>query len=234
MPRWIFVAASLVILCVVPFLFVSVPLPIRIAIGGALLATIAFTWWRTSSRGLSYFRGLDIIAQSFFSPSDTLNAILLPTLLQAMHVVALAISVTSRSRLRSQTRWYAFVEGFYYRRTKNGLTEIAPRPDADLPTVRDLVLDDVFSVTEKLLVPPSTQPWYRRHLLLYVPRSGTVIYHIGFFLGIFAIAAVAWAYFAEPSSVSAEDLGETAALFGFIAIGSYIAVRRNDAKHRAS
>lgn len=233
MPRWVFVAASLVVLCVVPLLFVKVPLLIRIAIAAALVATIVFAWWRTSSRGMSYFRGLDIIAESFFTPSDTLNAILLPTLLQGMHVVALAISITSRSRLRAQTRWYAFVEGFYYRRTKNGLTEIAPRPDADLPTVRDLVLDDVFSVTEKLLVPPSTQPWYRRHLLLYAPRTGTVIYHVGFFLGIFAIAMTTWAYFNDPGSVSAEDLGGTAALFGFIAIGSYIAVRRNDATHRA-
>jgi len=233
LPSWMWVGGSLVLFFAVPFAS-SKPLPVRIAISAALLLTIVFAWWRTSSRGLSYFRGLDLIAKSFLSFDDNLTAIYLPFVLEAMHLAAIAFGVISlgRGRLGAQLRWYNLVESFYRRRTKEPLSKIAARPDADLPSLTDLLWGHASAVVESVSVPASQQPWYRRHLLLYAPRSGTVIYHIGFFLGLFGVVGTAAMYLFAPDQARPEDLGYGGAFCAFIAIASYIAVRREDAIHR--
>jgi len=234
-PSWFWVAGSLVLLCAVPFL-VPIALPLRIAISVAVLVTVAFAWWRTSSRELSYFHGLDLIAKSFLSFDDNLTAIYLPTVLMAMHAAACAFGVMSlgRGRLASEIRWYDLVESFHRRRTKQPLSAVVPRPEGRAPSLLELLQGHGDAVLGSVDVPPSLQPWHRRYLLLYIPRSGTLIYHVGFFLGLFGVAGIASLYFSDPPRMSLHDAAAGGGLSVFIAIASYIAVRRKDAIHRVN
>jgi hypothetical protein len=80
---------------------------------------ILFTAYATSSRQLSYFRGLDIIAASFMSGCANLTLLYIVPVLFLIQLWALMYSfvATIAGRRFSQHRWILLVNSFYERRT---------------------------------------------------------------------------------------------------------------------
>lgn len=168
----------LVGICGWPLAVTALHYETRIALSAAIASTVALAWWRVSSDRLTYLRGLNIIADSFISPFESLTALYIAWVILLMHLVALSLAFGSFviGREAAQARWHRFVGGFYERRTKEKMTMAVTRP-------------------RPFIVPDSERPWWQKYLLLYIPNRASWLYHIGFFIGWFGIVSVPVAYF---------------------------------------
>ena len=85
--------------------------------------TVLFAAYGTTSRHLSYFRGLDIISASFMSGCANITFLYILPVLFVMQMMALLYSIIGifAGRLFSQTRWAILVNAFYERRTGQSL-----------------------------------------------------------------------------------------------------------------